>query len=281
MKKHRNNIYAFLTKMKKLARETVKTSYKVVADFFSKSYSYHASAITFSGFLVSNTAVIFLGTILKYIPQKQIIISKIYELFPNISENIVKYFVTSVENLTLKVQLITLFLIIFFIGNFLRNIELAFAFIAETKPRKIPLINYFLPFIFGVLLVFYGSIDVILGLIPKILEKFHIYHSFVLKVIATFKMVINYLAFPLGLTVIYYFLSPTKVKFRTSLAVSLGLALLLNPLKSLFTWYTTHYLIKNLVITPFAGILVFLVWFYIMAIFLLLGYRFILFLQRF
>jgi len=267
--------------MKKLAKRTFKTSYALVADFFSKSYTYHASAITFSAFLVSNTAVIFLGTILKYIPQRGDIISKIYELFPNISENIVKYFINSVENLTLKVQLITLFLVIFFIGNFLRTIELAFSFIAEVKPRKIPLINYFLPFLFGFLLVFYGSLDVILGVIPKILEKFHIYHPLVLNVIQTIKVVINYLAFPLGLTVVYYFLSPIRVKFRTSLAVSLLLTLMLNPLKDLFTWYTTHFLVKNLVITPFAGVLIFLVWLYVMTLFLLFGYRLILFLQRF
>ena len=266
--------------MRKLAKGTFKTAYAFLSDFFSKSYTYHASAITFSAFLVSNTAVIFLGTILKYIPQKERIISKIYELFPNISENIVNYLVQSVENLTIKVQLITLLLVVFFIGNFLRTIELAFAFVGETEPRKLPIVNYILPFLFGGLLVFYGSFDVILGLIPKVLSKFHIFHPLVLKVIHTVKVIVNYLAFPLGLSVIYYFLSPKKVKFRIALALSLALTLMLNPLKDLFTWYTTHFLIKNLVITPFAGVLIFLVWLYVMALFLLFGYRAILFLQQ-
>jgi len=267
--------------MQKFIRLGFKVFYGLLSDIFSKNYTYHASAITFSAFLVSNTAVIFLGTVLKYIPKKEQIIQKIYELFPQISENIVQYFVQSVENLTVKVQLITLILVIFFIGNFLRTVEVAFAFVGGTNPRKLPIVNYILPFVFGFLLVFYGSLDVILNFIPKLLAKLHIYHPLVVKITELIKVATNYFAFPLGVAVIYYFLSPKRVRFRITLGVSLILTLLLNPLKGLFSWYATHFLVKNLVITPFAGILIFLVWLYVMALFLLFGYRLILLLHRF
>ncbi len=253
--------------------------YGLLVDFFSKNYAYHASAITFSGFLVLNTAVIFLGTVLKYIPHKEEIIEKIYRLFPDISDSVVDYIIQSVENLTVQVQILTLLLVVFFIGNFLRTVEFAFAYISGGTPRKIPLVNYFLPFIFGFLMVLYGVLGLVLEVIPKLLAEFHLYHPLVDKVIGAVKFLVNYLALPLGLLVIYTSLSPVRLKPRIVLAVSLLLMLVLNPLKGLFTWYTTTFLVKNIVITPFAGILIFLVWLYVMVLTLLVGYRFILFLH--
>jgi YihY family inner membrane protein len=254
--------------------------YTIIEDFLSRQYTYHASTIAFSSFLVLNTAVIFLGTILKYIPHKEIIIKKIYEIFPNNAEPVVDLLIQSLEKLTIQTQILTFILVSIFIGNFLRTIELAFAYISNSKPRKIPIINYILPFIFAFLMVFYGFIDVIVGFLPSILIKLHLAHPFILKILSTIKVIINYLAFPLGLMFIYYFISPIRLSFRITLAVSLILTLLLNPLKTGFTWYTSHFLVKNLVITPFAGILIFIIWLYIMALAMLIGYRLILFLQE-
>jgi len=266
--------------MVKLLRFLFFGIYTIVEDFLSRQYTYHASTIAFSSFLVLNTAVIFLGTVLKYIPHKEVLIGKIYEIFPHSAEHIVDLLVQSIESLTVQAQILTFILVIIFIGNFLRTIELAFAFVGGVKPRKIPLIHYILPFIFAFLMVFYGFVDVIISVLPSLLIKFHISHPIILKILSTIKVIINYLAFPLGLMFIYYFISPIRLSFRITLAVSLILTLLLNPLKTGFTWYTSHFLVKNLVITPFAGILIFIIWLYIMALAMLIGYRLILFLQE-
>ncbi len=252
----------------------------VIKDFFSRQYTYHASTIAFSSFLVLNTAVIFLGTVIKYIPHREFIIKKIYEIFPNVAEQVVSLLVKEIETLSVKAQIFTLILVVIFIGNFLRTVEIAFAYVVRVKPRPLPWIHYVLPFIFGFLMVFYGIADVVIKLIPQILIKFHVYHPFVIKILEAVKIILNYLAFPLGLFTIYFFISPIRLSFRITLAVSIVLMMLLNPLKEIFTWYITHFLLKNLVITPFAGILIFLIWLYIMAIFILLGYRLIVFLQE-
>jgi membrane protein len=253
--------------------------YKLGEDFFKKGYTYHASAIAFSSFLVLNTAIIFLGTIIKYIPHRELVISKIYEFFPNVSQSVVNLIVQSLENLSAKTQILTLVLVIFFIGNYLRTIEIGFAFVANTKPKTFPIMNYILPFLFGFLMLFYGIVDMTLDVLPKVLFNLHIYTPWILQFLATLKLVINYLAFPVGLFVIYYFLSPVNISWNTTFAVSLILFLTLNPLKDLFTWYVTHILEKNLILTPLASILIFLIWLYTISLFLLLGYRLILLLE--
>ncbi|NPB05429.1 MAG: YihY/virulence factor BrkB family protein [Aquificae bacterium] len=262
-----------------MVRLLYRALYALLADFFSKNYTYHASAITFSAFLVLNAVVVFLGTVLKYVPGKEEVVARIYELFPEASAKVVDFLVRSVENLTVQTQVLTLLLVVFFLGNFLRTVEYAFAFVSGGEPRKIPLVNYFLPFIFGLLLLLYGVVDFAIGLLPEVLKRFHLYHPLVEPVLETIRWAVNYLAFPLGLLVIYRTLSPVPLRPSTTLGVSLLLMLLLNPLKGLFTWYATNFLVKNLVITPFAGILMFLVWLYVLALALLLGYRLILLLD--
>ncbi len=251
----------------------------ILKDFFQRGYTYHASAVAFSAFLTLNTAVVFLGTILKYVPNKSALESKIYEIFPNISREIVDTVVKSVENLTVETQILTLFLVVFFIGNFLRTLEIAFAHIAETKPRTIPWINYLFPIIFGFLILFYGFTDVIFGIFLKVFGHFSLIYPIVVKIFLKLKLLVDYLVFPLGLSVVYFLISPVRVTLRITFAVSFILTLLLNPLKGVFTWYSTHFLLKNLVLTPFAGILIFLIWIYTVSVFILLGYRTILLVQ--
>lgn len=253
--------------------------WKIISDIFEKGYGYHAAALSYSAFLTLNAAVVFLGTILKYIPSKDLIIKKLYEVFPNVSQNVVDLIIKSVENLSVQTQIFTLLLVIFFIGNFLRTLEVAFSHIADAKPRPIPWINYILPFIFGFLMLIYGFIDVIFSTALHLLEKISFVYPLAVKFFLTFKVVLDYLAFPLGLFIIYWLLSPVKVKKRITLLVSFAIALFLSPLKGIFTWYTTHFLVKNIILTPFAGVLVFLIWIYTVSVFILLGYRFILFLQ--
>jgi len=251
----------------------------ILKDFFQGGYTYHASAVAFSSFLTLNAFVVFLGTILKYVPNKSALESKIYEIFPNISREIVDTVIKSVENLSVETQIVTLLLVIFFIGNFLRTMEIAFAHIAETKPRTIPWINYLFPIIFGFLLLFYGFIDVFFGIFLKVLGNFSLMYPFVVKLFLKLKLLIDYLIFPLGILVFYLLISPVRVTLRVTFAISFILTLLLNPLKGIFTWYSTHFLLKNLVLTPFAGILVFLIWIYTVSLFILLGYRMILLVQ--
>ena len=253
--------------------------WKVLTDFFEKGYGYHAAAVSFSAFLTLNASVVFLGTILKYIPSKELIIKKIYEIFPNVSQKLVHLIFNSVENLSVKVQILTFLLVIFFIGNFLRNLEVAFSHIAEAKPRPIPWVNYILPFIFGFLMLFYGFTDMGIGIILQKLEQSEFFYRVMVKFFFAFKLTLDYLAFPIGLFIIYWLLSPVKLKKRITLAVSFAITLLLNPLKALFTWYATHFLLKNIVLTPLAGILVFLIWIYTVSTFILFGYRLIVFLQ--
>lgn len=259
--------------------KTLKIVWNIVGDIFEKGYGYHAAALSYSAFLTLNAVVIFLGTILKYIPSKDLIIKKIYEIFPNASQNIVQLIIHSVENLSIKTQIVTLLLVIFFIGNFLRTLEVAFSYIAKTKPRTIPWINYILPFIFGFLMLIYGFTDIVFSTILHLLEKFSYVYPFAVKVFLTFKTALDYLAFPVGLFIIYWLLSPVKVKKRVALLISFLVALMLSPLKGIFTWYVTHFLVKNIILTPFAGVLVFLIWIYTVSICILLGYRLILFLQ--
>jgi len=216
---------------------------------------------------------------LKYIPSKEAVIRKLYEVFPNISQQVVNTIIQSVENLSARVQILTLLLVVFFLGNFLRNLEVAFAHIAGAKPRTIPWVNYILPFIFGLLILFYGFTDVVIGVVLHLLEKFKFVYPFAVSFFLTVKVLLDYLAFPLGLFIIYWLLSPVKVKKRVTLLVSFVLAFSLNPLKFFFTWYATHFLLKNLILTPLAGILVFLIWIYTVSIFILVGYRSVLFLQ--
>jgi len=99
------------------------------------------------------------------------------------------------------------------------------------------------------------------------------------KLFLKLKLLIDYLIFPLGILVFYLLISPVRVTLRVTFAISFILTLLLNPLKGIFTWYSTHFLLKNLVLTPFAGILVFLIWIYTVSLFILLGYRMILLVQ--
>jgi membrane protein len=253
--------------------------YAVINDFFGKKYTYHASAIAFSFFLVLNAIVIFLGTILKYVPNKRALIEKIYQIFPHASEQVVSELVALLEKLSFKVQLITLVLIVAFIGNFLRTLEIAFSYIADAPLRKIPWVHYVLPFLFAILLTLYGSVDIALKVAGQLLEKLHLMNRLTLEVLHAVKIGMDYLLFPVGLTSIYYFISPVRLNLRITLAVSLFVVLVVNPLKGLFTWYVTHFLTKNLVITPFAGILVFLVWLYLLSLIILIGYRIILLLQ--
>ena len=253
--------------------------WKFLEDFFEKGYTYHASAVAFSAFLTLNAAVVFFGTVLKYIPDKEKIVEKIYQIFPNVSQDVVNLLIQSVENLSVQVQILTLVLVVFFMGNFLRTLEIAFAYIAKVKPRKIPWVNYLLPFLFGFLMVFYGFLDVILNILSKVFSHFGFIYPIVLKVIFTLKVVTDYLILPLALLSLYVFISPVKLNFRIVLAISLLLTLLLNPLKSIFTWYISHFLLKNLVLTPFAGILIFLIWIYTISVFILFGFRTIVFLQ--
>ncbi len=254
--------------------------YAVVKDFFARQYTYHASTIAFSSFLVLNAAVIFLGTVIKYIPHKEAVLSRIYEIFPHSAETVVDLLIRSIEALSVKVQIFTVLLIFLFIGNFLRTVEMAFAYVADIKPRPLPFVHYILPFFFALLMVFYGFADLVIEILPSLLVKLHLAHPFVLKVLSFVRLGLNYLAFPLGLFFLYFFISPVRLSARITLAVSLLMLLMLNPLKEAFTWYTSHFLVKNLVITPFAGILIFLIWLYIMAIAILVGYRFILLLQE-
>ena len=254
--------------------------YRIVNDFFSKRYTYHASALAFSSFLVLNTIVIFLGTILKYIPNKQILIEKIYQIFPHVSEQVVRELINLIEKFSLKIQLFTVVLIVIFIGNFLRTLEIAFAYVVNVEPRKLPWIHYVLPFFFAILLSLYGSLDIAIKVLSQILEKLHLSHSLTLEILNLVKLGVNYLLFPVGLMSIYYFISPIRLNFRITFAISLLIVVVINPLKELFTWYATHFLSKNLVITPFAGILVFLIWLYVMSIVILIGYRVIVLLQE-
>ena len=255
--------------------------WKIAKDFFEKGYTYHASAVAFSAFLTLNAGVVFLGTVLKYIPNKEKIVKKLYQIFPNISQDVVNFLVQSVENLSVNVQVFTLLLVVFFIGNFLRTLEVAFAHIAGTKPRTIPLMNYFLPFFFGFLMLFYGFTDVVLNIVSNFFSHYKFIYPLWVKVLIPVKLTLDYLAFPVGLLSVYIFISPVRLNFRITLGVSLFLTLLLlNPLKALFSWYATHFFLKNLILTPLAGVLIFLVWIYTISLVLLLGYRFILFLQR-
>ena len=253
--------------------------WKIVEDFFEKGYTYHASAVAFSAFLTLNTGVVFFGTVLKYIPDKEVVVKKLYQIFPHVSQEIVNLLVQSVENLSVKVQILTLILVVFFMGNFLRTLELAFSYIAKVKPRKIPLVNYLLPFLFGFLMVFYGFADLIFNIVLKTFSHFGFIYPLVLKILFTVRVVIDYLILPLALLSLYLFISPLKLNFRITLAISLLLTLFLNPLKAIFTWYISNFLLKNLVLTPFAGILVFLIWIYTISVFILFGYRVVLFLQ--
>ena len=253
--------------------------WKLLKDFFEKGYTYHAGVVAFSAFLTLNAGVVFLGTILKYIPDKEKIIHKLYEVFPNISQDVVNLLTRSIENLSVKTQILTLLLVVVFIGNFLRTLEVAFSYIAGKKPRSIPWVNYLLPFLFGFLTVFYGFVDVISEMVLHAVERFGFIYPIAVKVFLYLKLVIDYLIFPLGLSIIYFFLSPIRVGFRIAFATSLVLSVFLNPLKVFFGWYSTHFLLKNLVLTPFAGILVFLIWIYTVSIFILLGYRAIVFLH--
>jgi uncharacterized BrkB/YihY/UPF0761 family membrane protein len=255
--------------------------WKLLKDFFQRGYTYHAGAVAFSAFLTLNAAVVFLGTILKYIPNKEKLIHKIYEIFPNISQDVVNLLIQSVENLSVKTQILTFLLVIFFIGNFLRTLELSFAFIANSKPRPLPVINYLLPFIFSFLAIFYGYLDMFLAAILHIFEKLGFIYPLAVKLFLYLKLFVDYLIYPFGLAIVYKLLSPVKVNFRFSFATSMVLSIFLNPLKALFGWYVSNFLIKNLVLTPFAGILVFLIWIYSVSVFILLGYRSILFLQGF
>lgn len=251
----------------------------IVSDFFEKGYGYHAAAVSFSAFLTLNASVIFLGTVLKYIPSKEWILKKLYEVFPNVSQNVVHLIFNSVENLSVRVQILTFLLVVFFIGNFLRNLEVAFSHIAGVKPRQIPWVNYILPFVFGFLMLFYGFTDMAIGVVLHLLENVKFVYPLAVKVFFTFKVALDYLAFPIGLFIVYWLLSPVRIKKRITLLVSFFVALSLNPLKSLFTWYATHFLLKNIILTPLAGILVFLIWVYTVSVFILMGYRFIVFLQ--
>jgi len=265
--------------MKRILTFPFRFFYAIAYDFFEKKYTYHASAIAFSFFLVLNTIVIFLGTILKYIPNKKALIEKIYQVFPHVSEQVVNELVSLIEKFSIKVQLFSIVLVIVFIGNFLRTLEIAFSYIADAPLKKIPWVHYVLPFFFAILLSLYGSIDIVIKVISQVLEKFHLSHPLTLELLHLFKLGLNYLLFPIGLMSIYYSISPVRLNFRITLAVSLIIVLVINPIKELFTWYVTHFLTKNLVITPFAGILVFLIWLYVMSLVILVGYRLILLLQ--
>ena len=254
--------------------------WRVLSDFFEKGYGYHAAALSYSAFMTLNAAVVFIGTILKYIPSKELIIKKLYEVFPNVSQEVVDLIVKSVENLSVQTQILTLLLVVFFIGNFLRTLEVAFSHIADTKPRPIPWVNYILPFLFGFLMLFYGFLDVIFGTILHLLENLSFVYPLAVKFFLTFKGILDYLAFPIGLFIIYWLLSPVGIRKRITLIVSFAVALLLSPLKGIFTWYATHFLVKNIILTPFAGVLILLIWIYTVSIFILLGYRAILFFQN-
>ena len=244
-----------------------------------KNYSYHASAITFSSLLILNTLIIFLGTFLKYIPHKEKLISKIYEIFPNISKEIVDLLVKTLENISTPTQLFTLILIIFFIANFLRTIEFSFSYIAKVKARPYPLIHFFIPFIFSILMVIYGLFDLGFDLILGIINRFNLNVPVILLFLDYVKKILDFFVMPVGLFVLYYFLSPVKLNLKITFAVSLMLFLFLKPIKVFFTWYITTFLIKNLVITSLASLLIFLLWLYILFLMLLVGYRVILFLQ--
>ena len=254
-----------------------KLLWAIVKDFFSRGYSYHASAVAFSAFLTLNASVVFLGTILKYIPNRELLERKIFEIFPNISRDVVNTIMSSLERLSVETQIVTLLLVIFFIGNFLRTLEIAFAYVAQTKPRTIPWINYLFPILFGFLILFYGFCDILLGIALKFLGKLGIAHTLAVKLLLSLKLLVDYLIFPIGLWVVYLLISPVRLGVRVTFWVSFVLSLLINPLKEVFGWYATHFLLKNLVLTPFAGILVFLIWIYTLSLLLLLGYRVILF----
>ncbi len=253
----------------------------LIEDFLERSYGYHAAALSFSFFLTLNSAVVFLGTILKYIPEKGAIINKIYQLFPNLSKEVLDAIVLSVENLSVQVQLLTLLLVIYFLGNFLRTLELAFAYVAGAKPRPLPVINYLLPLVFGLLMLLYGSLDIVIAVALKLLAHVKFVYPVAVKFFLTLKGVLDYLMFPLGLFIIYWSLSPVRVKKRLALFVAFLVGFLLSPLKELFSWYATHFLLKNLILTPLAGILIFLLWVYAVFYSLLIGYRFLLALQVF
>ena len=255
--------------------------WRISEDFLERSYGYHAAALSFSFFLTLNSAVVFLGTILKYIPEKEVLLNKIYQLFPNLSKGVLDAIILSVENLSVQVQLLTLLLVLYFLGNFLRTLELAFAYIAAAKPRPLPIINYLLPLVFGLLMLLYGSLDIVIAVALKLLEHIRFVYPVAVKFFLTLKGVLDYLAFPLGLFIIYWSLSPVRVKKRLALLVAFTVGFLLNPLKELFSWYATHFLLKNLILTPLAGILIFLLWVYAVFYFLLIGYRLLLALQVF
>jgi len=254
-------------------------AYRTVKDFMEKNYSYHASAITFSSILILNTLIIFLGTFLKYIPHKDRLIYKIYEIFPNISKQIVDLLVKTLENISTPTQIFTIALVIFFIANFLRTIEFAFSYIARVKPRPYPLVHFLLPFIFSILMLIYGLFDLGFDVFLSILTKYNLNKPVILTFLDYIKRFFDFFIMPLGLFVLYYFLSPVRLNIKITLAVSLFLFLILKPIKVLFTWYITTFLIKNLVITSLAGLLIFLLWLYILFLMLLVGYRAILLVQ--
>jgi membrane protein len=244
-----------------------------------KNYSYHASAITFSSLLILNTLIIFLGTFLKYIPHKEKLINKIYEIFPNISKQIVDLLVKTLENISAPTQIFTIVLVFFFIANFLRTIEISFSYIAKVKPRPYPIVHFFLPFIFSILMVIYGLFDLGFDLLLGILTKYNLNIPVVLTFLDYIKKFLDFFVMPLGLFVLYYFLSPVKLNVKITLIISLLLFLILKPIKVFFTWYITTFLVKNLVITSLASLLIFLLWLYILFLMLLIGYRAILLLQ--
>jgi len=260
-------------------------SFLIFKEIFSADIPYHASAITFSAFLSSNTFVLFLGSFLKYLPHKEIFIQKIYNLFPSEVYPLVDILVKSIEHLNVKLQIFSFFLVLFFLGNFLKTLEKAFSHLAAHPTRNLHWKHYLIPFFFVFFMLLYSLLGMFIDVLIKFLQSYSFYlgifiKGMVIEILILIKILLELLFFPLSLWFIHLSLSPVRLNFLRSFIIAFVIALILSPLKILFSWYIENFLIKNLVLTSLAGIFTFLIWLYLIFFLLLLGYRLALILRN-
>lgn len=242
-----------------------------------------ARSISYSFFIAFFPGIIFLFTLLPYIPLQGLqesLISIINEVLPkNIVQNFIVFTIDDVLNkpragLLSFASLLTLFFstqgVVSMIGSFNKSYAIYNKrnyFQMRWLSLKLTLILFVL-FITSLVLLIVGNL-----IIGKLVILFHIQSSITIFLINTLRYLVILLLYFLSISLLYYYGPSAKKKFRF-MSVGSSLATFGSIIASLiFTSYVSSLDNYNSIYGFFGSIIMFLSWMYVNAFVLLVGFE--------